>query len=132
MKKHLYILAIAAVLLPHLVYSAEKTEPRFSNTEIIITIADATNTINVAKNNGILKPGNTKVYQSGFERTDDGKSKGNVSYKFIKQTSKGDLYTFTITHPGAKSETINYIYSGIGDRFYGKDGITITIQEKAG
>ena len=132
MKMHLCTLFLAISLFSHTGHCAEPTEPRFLNTEITITIADATSKIDVAKSNGIEQPGNIKVYQSGFERSENDKSKGSVHYKFVKQTSKGDLYIFTVTHPDMKPEIINYIYTGTGDRFYGKDGITITIQQIPG
>lgn len=135
MKLHLVSIVAATLLLvsTHMGICADEHLPfKFPHTEIIIKVQDAKSTTNVAKSCSIDKSSGKITYQSGFRKTENETSKGSVQYKYDKTTAAGDLYTFTVTRPGAKAETISYTFTGGGEQLYSKDGISIIIQENAG
>jgi hypothetical protein len=135
MKPHLLpaVIAIALIVTIRLGICADEHLPfKFPKTEIIIKVQDSKSTTKVAKSYSIDKPSGKKTYHSGFEKAKNETSQGEVLYKYDRTTDAGDFYTFTVTRPGEKTETINYTFTGGGKQLYSKDGISIVIQENAG
>lgn len=97
--------------------------------QIIIKIGDSESKEIPCKNHSIPETAQQQpVFQSGLE---DSRRHAGVQWSFIKKTSYGDVYLFTVEKDKVLVKAFSILYNGSTVEAYNNDDVRVTIEPLA-